>query len=361
MPNEIPLIGVAEQITLEWVDAVLAAAGVSPAGELEAIERAPVGSGYVGAIVRLSLTWRGDTSGPRSVIVKLASPDPTSRQAGLMTGTYAREVAFYRQLASACDLPIPACYGVAFDPASGDCVLVLEDLVPSRAGDQISGCDADEAAAALESLAGLHAPHQGRTELASQAGLAVRGRDSAAGLGAIYDALLARFSERYRERLAAPVLDAAARLQGRVGAWLAHDHEPHTLIHGDFRVENLLIGRPGARFRVAAVDWQTVGIAPAMADVTYFLGASLPTELRRKHEVDLLAVYRDAMAARGVALDRDDVWWQYRAQAFAGLHMAVVASQLVRQTEHGDEMFCVMAERHAAHALDVDAFDLLDE
>jgi hypothetical protein len=39
--------------------------------------------------------------------------------------------------------------------------------------------------------------------------------------------------------------------------------------------------------------------------------------------------------------------------------MALAASMLVERTERGDAMFMVMAERHARHALDVDALGAL--
>jgi hypothetical protein len=42
----------------------------------------------------------------------------------------------------------------------------------------------------------------------------------------------------------------------------------------------------------------------------------------------------------------------------AGLFMAVVASMIVQQTERGDDMFMVMANRHGRHALDLDAEQL---
>ncbi len=39
--------------------------------------------------------------------------------------------------------------------------------------------------------------------------------------------------------------------------------------------------------------------------------------------------------------------------------MAVVASVLVARSDHGDDMFLAMAERHAAHVDDLDAWELV--
>ena len=50
-----------------------------------------------------------------------------------------------------------------------------------------------------------------------------------------------------------------------------------------------------------------------MRDVAYFLCTSLPTELRRQEERDLLERYREGLAAAGQALPPfDDTWRDYR-------------------------------------------------
>jgi hypothetical protein len=66
------------------------------------------------------------------------------------------------------------------------------------------------------------------------------------------------------------------------------------------------------------------------------------------------------MRARGVDLDWDDCWEQYRRFTFAGLIMAIAASMLVEQTTRGDDMFMAMANRHGRHALDLDAESLIE-
>lgn len=358
MPRSIPLVATPDEVSVPWLDGVLSGAGLAPEGALESFQGTTIGTGKVGEIVRYALDWRAGVEAPASVVGKFASRDPASRKAGLSTGTYVREVSFYRRLAETVRLEVPACHGVELDPESGSFVLVLEDLAPARQGDQLKGCSVDEAALALEALPGLHAPHWGSSTLAAESWLGVRSQ-AAAGLGAIYDALVEPFAARFAERLDPEVIAAARRLRGRVPAWIARDAQPYTLLHGDYRIENMLFGAPGARFDLAVVDWQTVMIGPGLSDVAYFLGAGLPVELRRKHELELVRRYRDAMAAQGVDLGWDRCWTEYRTHAFAGLHMAVVASQLVGRDPRSDEMFCVMAERHAAHALDLEAFDLL--
>lgn len=46
---------------------------------------------------------------------------------------------------------------------------------------------------------------------------------------------------------------------------------------------NLLFGRPGADRPLTVVDTQTVGWGPAMTDLAYFSGCTLPVPVRRAH------------------------------------------------------------------------------
>ncbi|MEZ5258269.1 MAG: aminoglycoside phosphotransferase family protein [Ilumatobacteraceae bacterium] len=56
-----------------------------------------------------------------------------------------------------------------------------------------------------------------------------------------------------------------------------------TVVHGDYRLDNLLFGPPGSATPLAVVDWQTVSYGSPMNDVAYFLGAGLQIEDRREH------------------------------------------------------------------------------
>ena len=72
-------------------------------------------------------------------------------------------------------------------------------------------------------------------------------------------------------------------------------------------------------------------------------------------ERDLLDDYRARMGAAGVDYDADTMWHDYRLGSLWGVVMTVIATILAAQTERGDEMLTVMAQRHGRHALDLDA------
>jgi hypothetical protein len=78
--------------------------------------------------------------------------------------------------------------------------------------------------------------------------------------------------------------------------------------------------------------------------------------VQRAHvERDLLDDYRRRLSIAGVDYDADRLWHDYRLGSLWGVVMTVIATILAAQTERGDEMLTVMAQRHGRHALDLDA------
>ena len=145
-----------------------------------------------------------------------------------------------------------------------------------------------------------------------------------------------------------PVLDA----------WSADRRPPLGLVHGDYRLDNLLFGDGTCR----VVDWQTVELGPGDAGRSYFIGGGLAVEDRRAHEEDLVHLYYDELRELGVeGLSWDQCWEGYRRQAFHGILMAIAASMVVERTERGDDMFMAWLERNAQQVLDLDALALLPE
>jgi hypothetical protein len=110
---------------------------------------------------------------------------------------------------------------------------------------------------------------------------------------------------------------------------------------------------------VTVVDWQTPAHGSPITDLSYFIGAGLMPPERREHERELVALYLEALDAYGVVLDEAWVWEQYRRDAFAGLTVAAMASQIVTLNDRSEAMFGAMAQRHLRQALDLDAFGLI--
>jgi hypothetical protein len=349
-------------VTTEWLTAVLGApGGACPGARVATLEATPVGTGQMGTSVRYALAWSPPRPGaPRSVVCKFASPDPLSRETGLRLRTYEVEVEFYRLLAPTVGIRTPACHFADIDLASGEFVLVLEDLAPAEQGNQLAGCTVTQAALALDELAKLHAPRWGDERLARLAWLDRNTPDALALSSVVLPALLPGFLDRYAARLAPEHVAVAERLMARLGRWLADREPPFVVQHGDYRVDNMLFGTTAGGVPLAVVDWQTAVRGSPLGDVAYFLGGSLPTEIRRAHERALVRTYWDTIRCGGAGgFSWERCWSDYRKFTPAGLLMAICASMLVVQTERGDAMFLTMARRHATHVLDLDGLEFL--
>jgi len=147
-------------------------------------------------------------------------------------------------------------------------------------------------------------------------------------------------------------------LIARLDAYLDHRPAASTIVHGDFRIDNLLFHPAGGE--VAVVDWQTVGIGPGAGDIAYLIGTSIADPaVRETEERRLVELYVALLAEAGIAADADRCWRDYRRCAFSGFIMAVFASMNVARTARGDEMFAVMAERPARQILALDSLALL--
>lgn len=324
------------------------------------VEATRIGDGLVGMNLRLVLRYAPGSSGPASVVVKLPSEDPTSRATGRALRNYEREVRFYTELAGTVDIRVAHCYHGEWDPDSGDFVLVLEDLAPARQGDQLAGCSVDQARAAIAELAGLHAPRWGDPSLEGVEWLSRR--TSAADveqLVGIYRSLVPGFLATYARYLDSDGVSLVERFAGRLADWLSGREGPSTVTHGDYRLDNLMFATSGDGHRVSVVDWQTPGHGSGLSDLSYFVGAGLLPEDRRRHERNLVAGYVAELERRGVTVDESWAWEHYARDAFSGIVMSVVASQLVQVTDRSEAMFAAMATRHVRHALDLDAESLV--
>ncbi|BBY66682.1 DUF7064 domain-containing protein [Mycolicibacterium helvum] len=337
-------------LTAEWLAAAL---GAPVTGFT--VDR--IGTGQMSECYRIGLTYGDGGSGPASVILKVAATDPMSRQTGLGLGLYEREVRFYSDVAPRLGGPVAECYHTSYDPETGIFALLLDDAAPAEVGDEIRGATIDDAVLALTALSRLHAPVIGSERLAHAEWLTRAAPLNQALLGQLW----AGFADRYGEAITSDQRLVCERLVESFDAYLAAESLADRikgLVHGDYRLDNMLFGRPGSRRDLTVVDWQTVTWGPAMTDVAYFIGCAVAIEDRRAYYDELLRAYHQGLGPDS-SLTLDDVRDGVRRQSFAGVMMAVVSSMLVERTDRGDEMFLTMLDRHTSHVLDTGALEVL--
>ena len=350
MTPDVPGIERPADLTAEWLTAAIGA------GRVVSFEVERIGTGQMSECYRVRLTY-GSGQGPASVVLKVAASDPTSRQTGHALGLYEREVRFYSDLAPGLDGPIARCFHASYDPQTGVFALLLDDAAPAEVGDEIRGASVADATRALTYLGRLHGPLVGSSALGAAPWL-----NSASPMNqALLSQLFTGFVDRYAAEITPEQRAVCERLVESFDAYVAAEaaaDRPRGLVHGDYRLDNMLFGRPGALRDLTVVDWQTVTWGPALTDLAYFLGCALPVADRRAHYDELLGAYHAGLGANP-PLTLDEVRDGVRRQSFFGVMMAIVSSMLVERTERGDRMFLTMLERHTSHVLDTGALDAL--
>lgn len=338
------------QVSPEWLTARLRGQGRCADAAITAIRWEPVGTGQVGDSARFHLTYDRECGGPASVAGKFPAEDAASRGTAGAFGLYAKEVGFYRELADQLDIRVP---GVLAAELAGDGIefcLIFEDLGPARGGNQLDGCDLADARAAISQAAGLHAPSWNRADLIGTAWLAPKD-GQIDQIKALYGHAQTVFRERYRDSLETEFMAICDQLNEARDLWFGAERGMKCLIHGDFRLDNILFDIHGGAEPIAVLDWQTVAVGSAMTDIGYFLGTGIGDGLRRAHETELLDLYCAEMSGRGVALTRDAIWDDYVLGALHGVSTAVFSAAYVERTARGDANFLSMARGGCALAL----------
>lgn len=353
-------------LTPEWLTQALAAGGRGGARVVAvASERIGEGIGVLAELYRLRPTYApGAAAGPPSLIAKLHASNPDVRELCAVYGFYERETRFYREVASTIELRTPEHYFSAFDGASGDCVILMEDLAPARSPDQVAGLTLAELSAAVDGIATLHGRWWGDPRL--QALRAI--------MPSVADLPYANSIENYRDAL--PLALEGLRSLGHAdlarvaeklarsadGLLVAMTTEPLTLNHGDFRTDNLMFREGAAGPQLTVVDWQIVMQVRGPFDVGYLMGGAVPTELRRAEEASLLRRYHDRLIDLGVTgYSFEDCRLDYRRAVLLGLvYWAEGYPVADKSNPRIVALYASWAARLAAAVQDLDLESLLD-
>ncbi len=325
------------------------------ASALRGFTATKVGTGQMCDSFRLTLDWAEGIDAPASVVAKCPSHDEASRNIAALTGTYVKEVSWYRELAADSGVAAPHCHHAEIAANDIDFILILSDLAPARPGDQLAGVGLAELAPCIDAAADLHALLWNDARLGALPWLA---RDNGDLIRALFPQLYLGFRERYADRLAPELLDLGAGLVDRLDAFLGREPAARTIVHGDLRIDNILFAPGGARCWL--VDWQTLGRGSGAADLAYLVGTGIadPTE-RAAADRPAFDHWIAALRAKSIDAKPGALWDDYRVGALSGYFMAVFASMNVERTPRGDEMFAVMAERPARQALMLGSLELL--
>jgi hypothetical protein len=258
--------------------------------------------GDAGTSSRARLALTGDDV-PASVFVKMAAATVATRLMGELGRLAQTEVSFYRELSPQLT-GLPAAYGSAFDSLTGRYVLVLEDLAvdPCEFPDTLHPLDKDQASMIVELLARLHATFWERPP-----GWVYSASGDHTSL--LTGSLLNTSARRLAERTSMSVEDGRFIIDNYRAVAKVIDKQPNTVMHGDAHPGNVYFRKSEA----GLLDWQAVRRGHPGRELSYTLITGMTTADRQACERELLAVYRQALAAAGgPELDPDELWLRYR-------------------------------------------------
>lgn len=344
-------------VTSTWLAGVLSRAG-EPV-EVSRVDVVPVGTGQTGATYRVSVSYaRNPANLPDQFVIKLPSGDDAVRDRVAIG--YRSECAFYSSVANRVAVPAPECFHCEISDDAFNYALLLADQSPAVQGDQIAGCGLEDALLAARALAGLHGPTWGDESWRGFGGLAFALNDEASkrGLGEVAKLSADLTLARLGDRLDAVDRETLSTGLGSVGDWLIGEPDRFSLLHGDYRLDNLLFTPDHSA--VSVVDWQTLGVGLPGRDLAYFVGTGLDPELRARVERRLVDEYHAALTALGVTgYDRETCWQDYRYGMLQALLIPAIGCAFAVNTERGDEMFVAMLERGCRALRELGTLDLI--
>jgi hypothetical protein len=352
------------QITPAFLSPILRSAGLLRRASVTAVQvepLAPDGAGFFNAqLARLHLAYDvPEAEAPCSLIAKLPTRNTELQHNAAVFQPGARECWFYRQGVARTPVDVPRCYFGAVDAAVGESSLLLEDLAPARTGNRIDGVSSEEAELALRSLARMHAAWWGaEQELAHLT-------DNIAEAQGLVEQLYRRGWPRFLERAAFEIPDDVRRfgdrLVGRVAATEALlDRSPRTLVHGDFRLENMLFGTRQGKPVCWVIDWEDIQFWSGLFDVAWFLGGCLPMEESHKEE-GLVRYYYQVLTGAGVTgYSWAQCYRDYRcAMASAFVQGVLMAASLDPGVATGRTLARAVGERFVAACRRLRLFELM--
>lgn len=354
-----------EAITPQWLTGALRGCGALDGCAVTSFECAPLGAGtgFMSAMGRLSLAYDGPAPGaPRSLIAKLAPLHPGARQIDLAFHFYEKETGFYRLVAPSSPIRTPRAYHVSFEPETNDFILLLEDLAPARLGDQVEGLCAEDTALAVTAAGRLHARWWNCPELDGFDWLLPINSPQMRSLQPIYQQCWPAVVDFLGDKMPAEMKRTGERLATRIEAMLDLVAErPRTVMHGDFRADNMFfqVGETAEPFAVA--DWQVMLNGSSAFDMAYLLTGSLDVGLRRRCETDLLDLHHRTLVENGVSdYSRGEAGDDYRLCAMLGWCWPVVAiGSLDMTNDRGVAMFNAWTERSMTAVTDLDGAGLI--
>jgi hypothetical protein len=340
-----------EEIDTAWFHRILANKGPGPVQEARILE---VKKGTATKI-RCEITYRGESSEVTETVWIKTGFEDHSHTIGTDL-VYAGEVFYYQNVAHRYATRTPECLYAAYEPDTGNSVLVLKDMLSlgARFMEPVAPLSPDVTKEALRGIARYQAsswrdPFLTDTPLLANGGTWITSNVN----GWIFSPEnYAIQSTRPRFECLPPALRDQQLLlrthQALESNWWTRD--PYCVAHGDAHIGQAYVLPDG---EVRLIDWQLVLKASWAYDYSYFMISSLSIADRRHLEKEMLRFHLSELAAHGVdPPDFETAWLEYRANAFHGISWALCIPAM-----QCEENLTAMAERFAAALVDLNSIE----
>ena len=352
-------------ITPQWLTEALSSTGTFPNVVVTSLCLESIAElTCAGQLARLHLSFNQSQSTlPRTLVAKLHAPDEPLRAKTRPFTPDKCEILFYQQLARETNLRTPHCYYSAMNVTHGKYVRILEDLAPAKVGDQIKGSTAEETALALRAIAGFHARWWQSKKLEGFDWLVSSPTDSDSIARWVLDQYQKAFPI-FVSKVGVLLTDAAKAFGEQLPEKLTDKSQfrkpPRTLVHGDFRLENVFFGASLGKSGFAVIDWQDISRGEGVWDVAWFIGGCLQvTPERQVEEQQLLKIYYETLKANGVnGYTFKACWEDYRlAMSRYFVQAVLMVASLNPENDRENKLAQAVAERFIAAIIDLRLID----
>lgn len=344
-------------ITAAWVEGVLRGSGVLEPGVTVTgvgTERIAEGVGLLSVIQRVRPAYSSPSSAPASLVVKYPTDDAAQRFTADALAFYVREIVFYRDFAAAAPFRTARCHAHGIADDSTDFTVVLDDIGGLRSLNQLDGIGLDDVVVLIDKLADFHAMwwESPRIPSLQEHFRPISNEIYDMVLPSLWDAGWAAVLEHTPEIVPADLAHVGGLWSQKTSWMLAQMMTPTTVLHGDYRADNLMFDGADP----VVLDFQIVGTGSGVYDLGYFVSQSLAVDVRSGRDEELFGRWLGRLASHGVSVDRDEAWRQYRiATAFCLIYSVTNYPQYPTMNDRGRALLRDMLARSLRAVADVDA------
>ena len=332
-------------ITTEWINYALSEVGLCENGAITEIDVEPLGphvKGLLSSICRVNIDCETNIENfPKSVVIKFPPENDENRNFGNKMRVFEREQRFYRELANKCPARIPKCYYTLMNEANNDFILMIEDGKDWTPADQVDGLTANQTKSAVIEIAKLHAYWWESEELEKLTWMPEENRDHIH----TFNHNWYEFKEEHSD-----VLNKQYLYIGDIIAQSGQKIEdlskigPRTIIHYDFRADNMLFNE---KDEILVVDWQTALKSFGAFDVGRAICGSHHGVIEKNHHLEFLELWYEQLLKLDVTnYTFEEAWRDYRIGIILSSYVPVAAHHfLSHEGSRGISVLKAMIER----------------